>query len=147
MKVIPIHSKKHGYHELLVDDEDYEYLAKFKWAVSKWKGRTYALKNNTKSEGGGTIKVHRLLLGDKYDRIDHEDGNGLNNQRSNLRGCTQSQNLMNKKASRHNKSGFKGVWYTKKQGRLKTVHFSDKSIRQKYICWLLLYSNRGRKSL
>ena len=43
------------------------------------------------------VLMHRLILAAKRgQRIDHRDRNGLNNQRMNLRFCTQSQNMANR---------------------------------------------------
>ncbi len=42
-------------------------------------------------------------------QIDHIDGNGLNNQKSNLRWCTYSENAMNAHKNRNGSSNYKGV--------------------------------------
>jgi HNH endonuclease len=99
----------------LVDDEDYERLmAMGKWHASQNRknGNWYAkvgLKSDTKC-GRTSIGMHRVVLGSDFKVIDHEDGNGLNNQKSNLRGCTHQQNQMNKRMSKGSKTGFKGVF-------------------------------------
>lgn len=41
--------------------------------------------------------------------IDHVNGDPLDNRRSNLRVCRQSQNCQNRKAQKNNKLGLKGV--------------------------------------
>lgn len=43
--------------------------------------------------------------------VDHIDGNTGNNKWSNLRIATKAQNLANAKRSKHNTSGFKGVYF------------------------------------
>jgi len=50
---------------------------------------------------------------------DHRDGNGLNNQRENLRICTRQQNSQNGLAHKDSSSQFKGV--SLKKGRHKWV--------------------------
>lgn len=64
------------------------------------------------------IRIHRLVaeyfLGLKDGEIvDHIDGNRLNNNVSNLRICTPSQNQGNRKLSKNSTSGFKGVCWQK----------------------------------
>lgn len=80
----------------LVDDEDYDSLIKFKWSAKVNKHTVYAYR----SEKGKCIWMHRSILNiDNCNdlRGDHLDHNGLNNQRSNLRIATHSENNCYKK--------------------------------------------------
>lgn len=58
--------------------------------------------------------LHRALL-NHYgkEKVDHKDGNILNNKLENLRLCSHTQNQMNKKIDKRNLCGFKGVRKTK----------------------------------
>lgn len=94
-----------------VDDEDYEWLSRQKWSVTGKKrgGARYAVRGVTSRGYRITISMHSLITG--YAMTDHIDGDGLNNQRANLRETTPSRNLMNRPRSAwkgHN-SRFKGV--------------------------------------
>lgn len=46
--------------------------------------------------------------------VDHKNGDGLDNQKSNLRICTNQQNLRNRGKTRVNTSGYKGVYREKR---------------------------------
>lgn len=92
----------------LVDDSDYEWLSRQRWLVVD--GRRCYARSFFKSRRG--VYMHRLILGVEHQpsiQVDHKDGNSLNNQRSNLRLATQSQNQQNRGLSANNTSGFKGV--------------------------------------
>lgn len=95
----------------LVDDADYEMLNKWKWCAIKSGKNFYAQRYHS-------IIMHReILQTPKGLETDHIDGNGLNNQRSNLRIATHSQNGKNRGKCNNNTSGFKGVSWNKKNKR------------------------------
>lgn len=79
--------------ETTVDDADYNYLNQFKWYLANG----YPASKETIEGKRRTIIMSRVIMGAKKgEQIDHIDRNKLNNQRANLRFCTQSQNMMNK---------------------------------------------------
>lgn len=97
-----------------VDDADFEVLSRHKWKALRTKTNWYAARtlwfSHTKCEA---ILMHRFLLGLKRgDRRegDHRDGDGLNNQRFNLRVSTKKQNRRNSRGRRDRRgSRYKGV--------------------------------------
>lgn len=118
MKKIPL---TRGF-EALVDDEDFEMLNKWKWSIGaiRCTAMRRAMSHPAVKEAGKetTIYMHRIILNTpKGLQTDHIDGNPLNNQKSNLRICTHSQNQMNKGVGRNNSSGFKGVYWHKKANK------------------------------
>ena len=92
----------------LVDDTQYERVAAYRWVAAE-RGRgyllrvTYALTTQTPSP----VYMHHLITG--WPRVEHQDHDGLNNQRFNLRPCNQTQNNANARLRFNNTSGFKGV--------------------------------------
>ena len=99
----------------MVDDEDFEELNQFKWYANSSNKYFRAIRNIRINGKYTTVKLHRVIMSaQKGDIIDHIDGDTLNNQRSNLRFCTNSQNQHNSKIRSNNKSGFKGVHLSRK---------------------------------
>ncbi len=99
----------------LIDDEDYSIVNLFKWYAHKGyhsHNAFYATTNVVLDNKKSTLKMHRLIANVPFNKeADHKDRNGLNNQKYNLRICTDSQNQMNSK-SYAGSSKFKGVsWY------------------------------------
>lgn len=104
----------------LVDDEDFDWLNQWKWYVCYRKGtnRFYARRSAWVDGKIIRIKMHRLILGltDPKVQCDHKDGNGLNNQRENLRASTNQQNMQNIRKKGGCSSKYKGVsWYKRCQ--------------------------------
>ena len=100
----------------LVDDEDYPRIAKLSLHEIKAKGNStaYARAYISKTK---RLLVHRLILNaTSKDTIDHINGNGLDNRRSNLRFCAQSENCHKKNDKRLSSSGFRGVYPSATRG-------------------------------
>ena len=126
-----------------VSDKDYTRVNRFKWGVSiparRADGVVYVyavrhlpIENGTRK----SCKMHRFILGvsDPSIKVDHEDHNGLNNQRRNLRKATDEQNQRNVGVKSNNTSGFKGVrwnqgkWQVSIRAKSTRIHigvFSD----------------------
>lgn len=97
-----------------VDDEDFERVNCFKWwaVYSRRSDNIWYAKTRMRDTGEKVVCMHRFVLGlpqNKESQVDHKDRNGLNNQKSNLRICSGSQNLGNTGLRKNNTSGFKGV--------------------------------------
>lgn len=100
MREIPL---ANGRGVALVDDEDYDRLMQHSWYLQS--GRYAAA-----TFGNRGHLMHRVILGNPdMPHIDHIDGNGLNNQKSNLRACTASQNQHNRRPKNNRRSRYKGV--------------------------------------
>ena len=97
----------------MVDAADYEWLSQYKWSATSSGLNTYACRNVR----GKIVLMHRFIMkAPKGMVVDHIDGNGLNNCRSNLRICTHSQNMCNSRI-RSGSSQYKGVCYERRSGR------------------------------
>jgi len=105
----------------LVDDADYAMVSQFKWSTLKTRGgRWYAVRCLWLENKQRYIYMHRFILGTPPGMdTDHEDGNGLNNQRYNLRAATKSQNHANAKIGSFDgkSSRYKGVSWHKRAHR------------------------------
>lgn len=80
--------------QVVVDDSDY--AARFGRRINGVKPVTY---------------MHREIMSPPNGvKVDHRDGNRLNNTRSNLRVATDSENRYNRGKQKNNTSGYKGVY-------------------------------------
>jgi hypothetical protein len=125
----------------LVDDEDYGWLMKFKWSVS----REYASRGNGANK---KIRMHREIMGAPSSaEVDHINGNTLDNRKSNLRVVTHSENMKNRKLNSNSKTGYKGVCYDKLNGMYHvTLRYNGKKVflgRYKNVVDAALAYNRG----
>jgi hypothetical protein len=108
----------------LVDDEDFDLVSAHKWRVIQSGETPYA----HAWIDGESIGMHRLLAGPSATEIvDHENGNGLDNRRRNLRPCLHKHNMRNRrKQTKPATSRFKGVHLDKSKWRSGIVHEGDR---------------------
>ncbi len=107
-----ITSKTYGKHKVHFDDEDRHIIetagnGNGKWCIIKQRNTFYAQKRISTHD---KVALHRLIAGaGPGEYVDHINGNGLDNRRSNLRIVTNSANIRNGKVRTTNTSGVTGV--------------------------------------
>lgn len=81
----------------LVDDDDFQYISSFKWAVCKSCKTFYAIRYARNARGHQTsISMHRTIMTPPIGmEIDHINGDGLDNRKENLRFVTHRENMQN----------------------------------------------------
>lgn len=95
----------------ILDEDDFDYISSFKWQIT----------SNKKYASGwvdGKVRLmHRVILDMKDSKleVDHINGNGFDNRKSNLRACTRQQNSFNAKGKGLSK--YKGVYWCTKTNR------------------------------
>jgi hypothetical protein len=111
MKEIPLTKGQVAF----VDDEDHEWLSRYKWHAMRSGNAWYARRAFISPDGTHIcVLMHREVLGlGKSMHTDHVDGNGLNNTRANLRPCSRSENMRNRRSHTEATSKFKGVSWCK----------------------------------
>jgi hypothetical protein len=121
MKKIPLTQGKVS----LVDDDDFEYLNQFNWHMSTYRELNYAKRNVRAGTSHKLRPMHREIF--EYRgidltnlEVDHINGDGLDNRRSNLRLATHKENLANcakRSATRCKNHGFKGITFNPKNAK------------------------------
>jgi hypothetical protein len=102
----------------IVDDKDFDELIKFTWCADKVKGKWYATRGvwYPLTKTTRKIRMHQVIMKDLYNEhrryTDHINTDTLDNRRSNLRVCTNSENMRNCRKS-NNTSGYIGVTWDK----------------------------------
>lgn len=126
----------HGEYAI-VDNEDYDRLMEsgFKWRLeSRSEGQRYAARHRGTLHplGDATIRTHReVMRAREGDHVDHLNGDGLDNRKKNLRVCTHSDNMRNRKVlGKNNTSGFKGVSWNRGMKKWSAqIQFERKNVR------------------
>jgi hypothetical protein len=105
----------------LIDNKDFKKVSTLKWRAHKTRGNIWYVESQQWTR---VIYLHRFLMNPRDDKeVDHINRNGLDNRRKNLKICTRSENLRNRKIK--SKSGMKGIHKTI-YGRFQTNAFLNK---------------------
>lgn len=120
MKKVPLIGKKGKGKHAIVDDKDYEKIARYRWYYC----RGYAV-----SDFG--VRMHRFIMNPPQDLvIDHINHDRLDNRRSNLKICTQLENSQNRT---HAKATHGNVYSNKNATKWYACNRIDgKQVRSKY---------------
>lgn len=93
--------------QAIVDLEDVEFLSNYKWSLGT---HGYA---RTRLHSRKYIDMHRLLLSNDWEIVDHKNRDKLDNRKENLVQSNKSKNAINAGLRTNNKSGVTGVSFNK----------------------------------
>ena len=114
MKQIPLTKGKVA----LVDDEDFEWLSRWKWQAQKnhYNGYTAVCSKVYGYGEGGAVFMHRMIMNTpKGLTVDHRNHNTLDNCKHNLRNCSNRENTHNRGPVSNSTSRYKGVRLRKRK--------------------------------
>jgi hypothetical protein len=115
MRTVPLGGAKAAGRVMKVDDGDYDLMMGYRWHVKEDVNRRTGRKSGPYGEttlpgGKQHLYAHRLITG--WARVDHWNGDGLDNQRHNLRDGTGARNTWNSRPYLGSSSPYKGVcWF------------------------------------
>jgi len=118
----------------LVDDADYDRVSAHKWSATKTKSTVYGIRKVKTCVGRSTSQLlHRFIMSvtDPEIHVDHEDHNGLNCQRHNLRKCVRGENDGNRRKTRGS-SQYRGVSWSKNKGTWRACITIERTVHLGY---------------
>ena len=100
----------------VIDAVDVPLISTGNWHALVLDNNVYAARNLMRKGVRIGLLMHRVLTDAPQGmEVDHADCDGLNNRRSNLRLATHEENARNNRLQRNNRSGYKGVHWSKKR--------------------------------
>jgi hypothetical protein len=117
----------------IIDANDYPRVAEYHWCpVKSQRDKTYYCSGYLIGTTStlGRKPIHRLITDAPDDKlVDHRDGEGLHNWQSNLRVCLKAQNNANRRISKNNSVGYKGVRRKKDGSFLAEITHAKRTVR------------------
>jgi hypothetical protein len=103
----------------ILDEPDYYRYANCRWSLGGNGKKYYAVRGAKNKDGEiEIVRLHRQIMNPKNGLlVDHQNGNGLDNRRANLRIATQSQNMQNRRKRKNSTSQYIGVWFVKDKNK------------------------------
>ena len=147
MKIIPLTQGKVA----MVDDEDYERIAKYKWYALKNNSTYYAVHTTGDGKEQKTISMAREIMRTPKNLMpDHINHNGLDNRKDNMRNCNRTQNAHNSQKRKRCSSKYKGVHWASQIKRWRAIiHYKKRKISlgcfSKEIEAALVYDEKARE--
>ena len=121
---------------VLIDEEDYDRVSEYNWFIGHQPHTKYCRANISINGKKTKLMLHRFIMGLEHGNkliINHKDGNGLNNQRSNLEICDHNYNMQ----SINTKKNFGSIYI--KTNRAKKycaeVHINKKRYQKHFYTW------------
>lgn len=110
----------------VIDDCDFENLLQYKWHYAE--GYARRARYIPEIQQTRVVRMHQQILGFPNSIIDHINGDGLDNRRSNLRVCTNIENAQNSSKKTNKTSIYKGVHFDKSRDRWRASIRVDKKL-------------------
>lgn len=102
----------------IFDMEDYDKIKEYYWSTnSKGYATSTELNKNNNNNGNKKVLMHRIIMDQPANQIDHEDRNRINNKKYNLKLATPLRNAINRSKQKNNTTGFIGVNVRKDTGK------------------------------
>ena len=119
---IPVYRNGEVYGVTVIDEADAPEVMQHRWRITVVTNKVYAYRHTTPEDratgAGDTVYLHRFIMrAPRGFEVDHIDGDGLHNFRSNMRLVTHAQNMQNQMVDSKRTSRFRGVYWDRASQR------------------------------